>query len=115
MKHFFLSATVVLMSAFAVVSCNDDDDAVAASISADKTSVTYDYARSVQRLDVTATVAWTAATDASWIHLTKTSFEANENRVIFIVDENPTKDARKGTITVSCSACSVVLNITQDG
>lgn len=115
MKHFFLSATVVLMSAFAVVSCNDDDDAVAASISADKTSVTYDYARSVQRLDVTATVAWTAATDASWIHLTKTSYEANENRVIFIVDENPTKDARKGTITVSCSAGSVTFTITQDG
>ncbi len=114
MKHFFLSAMVVLMSAFAVVSCKDDD-AVAASISADKTSVTYDYARSVQRLDVTATVAWTAHTDASWIHLTKTSYEANENRVIFIVDENPTKDARQGIITVSCSAGSVVLTITQDG
>ena len=115
MKHFFLSAMVVLMSAFAVVSCKDDDDAVAASISADKTSVTYDFTRSVQRLDVTATVAWTAATDASWIHLTKTSFEANENRVIFIVDENPTKDARQGVITVSCSAGSVALTITQDG
>lgn len=115
MKHFFLSAMVVLMSAFAVVSCKDDDDAVAASISADKTSVTYDYARSVQRLDVTSTVAWTAATDASWIHLTKTSYEANENRVIFIVDENPTKDARQGVITVSCSAGSVALTVTQSG
>lgn len=115
MKHFFLSAMVVLMSAFAVVSCNDDDDAVAASISADQTTVTYDFTRSVQRLDVSATVDWTAATDASWIHLTKTAYEASENRVIFIVDENPSKDSRQATITVSCSAGSVVFTITQEG
>lgn len=115
MKHFFLSAMVVLMSAFAVVSCKDDDDAVAASISADKTSVTYDFTRSEQRLNVRATVAWTAATDASWIHLTKTSYDANEDRVIFIVDKNPTKDPRQGIITVSCSAGSAAITITQDG
>lgn len=115
MKHFFLSALVVLMSTFAVVSCNDDDDAVAASISAGKTTVTYSAARSVQTLSVTSTVDWAAATDASWIHLTKESYDANENRVTFIVDENPTKDSRRGTITVSCSAGSVVITITQDG
>lgn len=103
------------MSAFAVVSCKSDDDAVAASISAEKTSVNYDFTRSEQRLNVRATVAWTAATDASWIHLTKTSYDANEDRVIFIVDENLTKDARQGTITVSCSAGSVTFTITQEG
>lgn len=103
------------MSAFAVVSCKDDDDAVAASISAEKTSVNYEFTRSEQRLNVRATVAWTAATDASWIHLTKTSYDANEDRVIFIVDENLTKDARQGTITVSCSAGSVTFTITQEG
>ena len=115
MKHYFLSAMVVLMSAFAVVSCKDDDDAVAASISADQTSVTYDFTRSVQRLDVSATVDWTATTNVSWIHLTKTAYDANEDRVMFIVDENPTKDSRQGTITVSCSAGSVTFTITQDG
>lgn len=115
MKHYFLSAMVVLMSAFAVVSCKDDDDAVAASISADQTSVTYDFTRSVQRLDVSATVDWTATTNVSWIHLTKTAYDANEDRVMFIVDENPTKDSRQGNITVSCSGGSVTFTITQDG
>lgn len=115
MKHFFLSAMVLLMSTFAVVSCNDDDDAVAASISVAKTTVTYSAPRSVQTLPVSATVAWTAATDAAWIHLTKESYDANENRVVFIVDENPTKDARQATITVSCSAGSATITITQDG
>lgn len=115
MKHFFLSAMVLLMSAFAVVSCNDDDDAVAASIAVGKTTVTYSAARSVQTLAVDATVEWTAATGTAWIHLTKEAYEANENRVIFIVDENPSKDARQGSITVSCSAGSATINITQDG
>ncbi len=115
MKHYFLSAMVVLMSAFAVVSCKDDDDAVAASISADQTSVTYDFTRSVQKLDVSATVDWTATTNVSWIHLTKTAYDANEDRVMFIVDENPTKDSRQGNITVSCSGGSVIFTITQDG
>lgn len=115
MKHFFLSAMVVLMSAFAVVSCKDDDNAVAAAISSETNAVTYGASRSVQTLYVSATVDWTATTDASWIHLTKESFGANENRVVFIVDENPSKDPRNATITVTCSAGSHVFNITQDG
>ncbi len=114
MKHLFLSAMVVLMSAFAVVSCKDDD-AVAPSISSETNAVTYVAARSVQTLYVTATVDWAAVTNASWIHLTKESFGANENRVVFIVDENPSKDARTAIITVSCSGGSHVFNITQEG
>ena len=105
---------VVLMSAFAVVSCKDDD-AVAPSISSETNAVTYVAARSVQTLYVTATVDWAAVTNASWIHLTKESFGANENRVVFIVDENPSKDARTAIITVSCSGGSHVFNITQEG
>ena len=115
MKNLFLSIMVVLMSA-AVMSCSDDDEKSAvASLSADQTEVTYSNVRAVQSLIVTSTADWDVSTDVTWITLTKTSYNAEENNIAFTLDANQTNEARTGHIIVTSGNQSLVFTITQTG
>ncbi len=113
MKHLFLSVIAVLMSAF-MVSCSDDDS-VASQLSSDKTEVTYSSDRAVESVLVTATANWNVVTDVEWIHLTKTSYEAAENNIAFILDANLTCDDRVGHILVTSGDKQLTFTITQEG
>lgn len=113
MKHLFLSVIVMLMGAF-MVSCSDDDS-VASELSTDQTEVTYSSDRAVQSILVTATTNWNVVTDVTWINLTKTSYEAAENNIAFILDANLASEARVGHIVVTSGDKQLMLTITQEG
>lgn len=115
MKHLFFSVIAVLMSAF-VASCSDDEDSVVSKLSSDKTEVTFSSERSVESVLVSATADWNIITDVSdWLHLTKTSYKAQENRIAFILDANPSEDARVGHIVVTSGDKKLLFTITQEG
>lgn len=113
MKHLFLSVIVVLMSAF-MVSCSDDDSVVS-QLSSDQTEVTYSSDRAVESVLVTATANWNVTTNVEWIHLTKTSYEAAENNIAFILDANLTSEDRVGHILVTSGDKQLTFTITQEG
>ena len=64
-------------------------------------------------LEFTATEAWTASTEATWVHLDKTSGAAGEITISVTADQNTATENRSGVITLTAGTYSKSVDVKQ--
>jgi hypothetical protein len=94
MKTTFWIALLAIISILS--SCNDD----AVYLSVDKETITVEAAAATQTIEVTASGAWSATTDASWVTISPTN-GSGDGTISVQIAENPELISRIATITVS--------------
>lgn len=86
----------------------------AATATLSSQEVTYEAKSSSQDVKVTSNVAWSASTEASWIHIDGGEGDSN-GRFTISVDDNQSLTARQGVITFTYGNGKQSINITQNG
>ena len=115
MKNIFLGIALALTGMLAV-SCSDDDDVVVVpELSSSEINLTFGNAKSTQEIKIKSTADFVAVTDVSWIVLAKKTFQAAENKIVIVMDENSSDEERVGHITVTSGDKKLVFTITQQG
>lgn len=114
MKKFFITLAAALSVVCASVSCTKEEEAPD-SLTLKSTTILVPCAGSTQKLDFTANVAWTIASDAEWITLDKTGGEAGDASVGMTVALNDTYDNRTGKVTVTAGDKKTEFTVTQSG
>ncbi len=113
MKKTFLFAA--LMAVATLVGCSSDDDngtESGSTISVTPTTLSVGGSSSNNDVTVTASGAWTAASDASWISLTTTSGSGNAS-VTLMVDANSDSASRSGEVVFTSGSETAAVVVTQ--
>jgi uncharacterized protein (TIGR02145 family) len=102
MKLSSLFALVVAIAAMSITSCKDNESVIEPDIylNLDKETINANAAGGSQTITVTASVAWSASSDAEWVTISPTT-GTGDGTISVQIANNPDVTSRTGTITVT--------------
>ena len=116
LKFFFAAAICIGISGVLYACGGDDaDNDTPGKITISKTNIIMAAGGGEVIVDITTPSEWDARTSDSWISLVKSDQLATKGTVRIDIANNPSRNARTGSVIVLSKGTSATINIIQDG